>query len=178
MAGIILLAKQVQSMIDELRPVVDEWVEGMLERNQVHTTELYRALDAAHAAPSPEEREASIAHIMEKRNAWRKWPFHPGFNRAQAEQEYKRLFAHEAIERIEIANMRFEQAHKEQDRITPVLNYLEALMKMCDPEAEIVLSDNETFQLQKGFEIHHEKNRDAGHESGLSKRNSPFKARD
>lgn len=162
MAGIQLTAKQIQPLIDKIRPVVDAWAEEMLKSSQERMTRLYKDLKEAAKEPTDEEREACIDYIFkEQRQLRHKWWNLAVYTRQQAERDYVKALARERTKRILIAMTKHSAHHRENDNITPVLNYLEALAKFCDPEALLVLSDNETFQLKKALELYSAKNTDA-----------------
>lgn len=152
MANLILAVKELEDIIDRVTPAVEAWATDLSDKREKHYADRRKALD--ELSPLPTESELrELATLRRKEFAKNKGIFQI----TPPLQHFCDAVYHEHISfmgqrRIDIAHF-FAENQPDPDNITPVLSYLTQLCKRLDRESLIMLSANETFQIERATSL-------------------------
>jgi hypothetical protein len=153
MAQLRLTVRELEELVKVVKPAVEVWAANRAEEYAIWLGKRRKAIAEADVPMTQEE----IGHEAERRRSaaaakqswWHIFPprLEKFINEVTAEDARNRMHARQKV------RDEFMFTDPDPDHITPVLNYLEAMVTRLDPEAVILLSDKETFQMKKAMEI-------------------------
>lgn len=153
MAQIIMTVKELKHLLAKLRPTVDEWAHGIAKRHEAEHVEHKKKLAEIRRMPEPHEIERLVQEKRAEMTAKRSW-MRPAVSYDEALKTVQLDLTLEKAREASHQIVQFLSRYREDDHITPVMNYLEALCNRLDLEDRIALSEHETFQIEKAMELY------------------------